>query len=106
MALVILVAVVAIVVLLLVGGFLFGLALNLLWWVLIGLFIGALARLIVPGRQAMGWLATAGAGIAGSLLGGIIANAADLGSIAQFLIAVGLAAVIVALLGGTRRGYA
>jgi len=37
-----------------------------------GLIIGALGRLVVPGRQAMGCLATALCGIGGSIIGGII----------------------------------
>ena len=37
-----------------------------------GLIIGALARLIVPGRQPFGILATAAIGVAGSIIGGLI----------------------------------
>jgi uncharacterized membrane protein YeaQ/YmgE (transglycosylase-associated protein family) len=37
-----------------------------------GLIIGALGRLIVPGRQPMGILATAAIGVAGSIIGGVI----------------------------------
>lgn len=36
-----------------------------------GLIIGALARLIKPGRQNLGILATLGLGLVGSLIGGI-----------------------------------
>jgi uncharacterized membrane protein YeaQ/YmgE (transglycosylase-associated protein family) len=39
---------------------------------LTGLVIGALARLVVPGRQPMGCIATTLYGIAGSIVGGII----------------------------------
>lgn len=45
----------------------------ILVWLLFGLIIGALARLIVPGRQHMGWLTTIGLGILGSFLGGLVA---------------------------------
>jgi uncharacterized membrane protein YeaQ/YmgE (transglycosylase-associated protein family) len=102
----ILLIILAIVVLLIVGWAVVGLALKLLWWALLGLIIGALARLILPGRQEIGWLATAGAGIAGALLGGIIANALDLGGLLQFIVAVAAAAAVIALLGGARRAYA
>jgi uncharacterized membrane protein YeaQ/YmgE (transglycosylase-associated protein family) len=102
----ILLVILAIVVLLIVGWAVVGLALKLLWWALLGLIIGALARLILPGRQEIGWLATAGAGIAGALLGGIIANALDLGNVLQFIVAVAAAAALIALLGGARRAYA
>ena len=37
-----------------------------------GLIIGALARLIIPGRQPFGILATAAIGVAGSIVGGLI----------------------------------
>ena len=49
---------------------------TLLVWLLLaglsGLLIGALARLLVPGHQDMGLLATAGYGMIGSFLGGLI----------------------------------
>jgi uncharacterized membrane protein YeaQ/YmgE (transglycosylase-associated protein family) len=92
----------AIVVLLVVGWAVVGLVFKLLWWALIGLVIGALARLVLPGRQAIGLLATAAAGIAGALLGGIIANALDVGGLLEFVIAVAVAAGLIAVVGGTR----
>jgi uncharacterized membrane protein YeaQ/YmgE (transglycosylase-associated protein family) len=105
-AVTVLLVILAIVVLLVVGWAIVGLAFKLLWWALLGLVIGALARLILPGRQAIGWLATAGVGIAGALLGGIIADALEWGSVVQFLVAVAVAAALIAVLGGARRGYA
>jgi uncharacterized membrane protein YeaQ/YmgE (transglycosylase-associated protein family) len=105
-AVTVLLVILAIVVLLVVGWAVVGLAFKLLWWALLGLVIGALARLILPGRQAIGWLATAGAGIAGALLGGIIADALEWGSVVQFVLAVAVAAALIAVLGGARRGYA
>lgn len=39
-----------------------------------GWIVGALARLAIPGPDPMGFFATAGFGIAGSLLGGLIAR--------------------------------
>jgi uncharacterized membrane protein YeaQ/YmgE (transglycosylase-associated protein family) len=87
----------AIVVLAVLGAALFGLALKLLWWALIGLVMGALGRLVVPGRQPIGLLATALIGIAGSLLGGDIARAAHLGGLVQFIVAVLVAAALVAV---------
>lgn len=94
----------AIIALLVIGSVVLGLALKLLWWALIGLFIGALARAVLPGRQAIGLLRTAGAGVGGSLLGGVVANAANLGGFLQFVIAVAAAAVLVPVLGATRDG--
>jgi uncharacterized membrane protein YeaQ/YmgE (transglycosylase-associated protein family) len=46
-------------------GFLLAIALS-------GLVIGALGRLVVPGHQQMGCVATMGAGVAGSIVGGLI----------------------------------
>jgi len=86
-----------IVLLLLVAGSLIGLAFSLLWLALTGIVIGALGRLVLPGRQEISLLATALIGIAASLLGGILANIFDVGSIVQFLVAVALAAVGVTL---------
>ena len=39
---------------------------------LVGLVVGAVARLIYPGQQPMGWIATIILGIAGSYLAGLI----------------------------------
>jgi len=43
--------------------------LSLLWTALIGLIVGALARLILPGKDPGGMLVTMIIGIAGSFLG-------------------------------------
>jgi uncharacterized membrane protein YeaQ/YmgE (transglycosylase-associated protein family) len=45
---------------------------GVLSWLLFGLLAGAVARLIVPGRQAIGCLATLAVGILGALIGGLI----------------------------------
>ena len=99
---VVLIVILAIVALFVIGWAIVGLAFKLLWWALIGLVIGGLARLILPGRQNLSLLATAGAGVAAALLGGIVANALDLGGLLQFLVAVALAVALVAALGGSR----
>jgi uncharacterized membrane protein YeaQ/YmgE (transglycosylase-associated protein family) len=86
-----------VVLVLLVAGSLVGLAFSLLWLALTGLVIGALARLVLPGRQEISVLATVLVGVAASLLGGILANIFNVGSIIQFLVAVLLAAVGIVL---------
>lgn len=88
---------VAVVVILLVAGSLVGLALSLLWLVVTGIVIGALGRLVLPGRQEVSLLATALIGIAASLVGGIVANLFDVGWLIQFIVAVLLAAVGITL---------
>jgi uncharacterized membrane protein YeaQ/YmgE (transglycosylase-associated protein family) len=77
-----------------------------------GLLAGLVARLLTPGRQAIGCLATMAVGVLGALLGGVIGNVVlghkvhfgwDLG---PFLLAV-LGAVVLLLaleaLAGRRR---
>jgi uncharacterized membrane protein YeaQ/YmgE (transglycosylase-associated protein family) len=41
-------------------------------WIFFGLFAGLVARLVVPGRQAIGCLPTVAVGIVGALIGGLI----------------------------------
>ena len=93
----------AVVVLAVVGAAVMGIVAQLLWWALIGLVIGALARLVVPGPRGLGLLETALFGIAGALLGGIVARAFDVGSVIQFVIAVLVAAVLIAAFGSASR---
>jgi uncharacterized membrane protein YeaQ/YmgE (transglycosylase-associated protein family) len=88
---------VVVILVLLLGGWVVGLAFSLLWLVLTGLIIGALGRLVLPGRQEISLLATALVGIATSLLGGILANLFDVGWLIQFLVAVALAAIGITL---------
>lgn len=47
---------------------------DLIWKLLMGLIVGAIARLLIPGREsiaggALGWLITALIGVAGAFLG-------------------------------------
>jgi uncharacterized membrane protein YeaQ/YmgE (transglycosylase-associated protein family) len=52
---------------------------SIIGWILFGLIAGAVARLLHPGNDAMGWGATIVLGIAGSLIGGGIAYLLRLG---------------------------
>jgi uncharacterized membrane protein YeaQ/YmgE (transglycosylase-associated protein family) len=47
---------------------------TFLGWVLFGLIVGALAKLLMPGRDPGGWIVTILLGIAGSFVGGFIAT--------------------------------
>jgi uncharacterized membrane protein YeaQ/YmgE (transglycosylase-associated protein family) len=76
---------------------------GILSWVVWGLFVGAIARLLRKGRQPIGVMWTMVLGIAGSLIGGFFAtkvidiadsNDFDFGS---FLIAVGTSFLLLAL---------
>jgi uncharacterized membrane protein YeaQ/YmgE (transglycosylase-associated protein family) len=46
---------------------------NLICWAFAGLIVGAIARLLMPGRQPLGLLMTMVVGIVGALVGGGIA---------------------------------
>jgi len=48
---------------------------NVVAWVVVGLIAGALARLLVPGRDPMGLLWTLVLGLVGSILGGLVVEA-------------------------------
>ena len=63
-----------------------------------GLIIGALARLIKPGKQNLGILATLGLGLVGSLIGGVIAQFFGTGSIWELNILGFVLAVVAAVL--------
>lgn len=55
--------------------------LGILSWIILGVIAGAVAKLIVPGRQGGGFLATAGLGIAGSFIGGAAHNLIKYGNL-------------------------
>jgi len=63
-----------------------------------GLIIGALARLLKPGKQNLGLLATLLLGLAGSVIGGVIANLLGAGSIFELNVVGFVVAVIAAVL--------
>ena len=48
---------------------------GFLWWLIIGLVAGGLARLMVPGKQPMSTVLTMILGLIGSVLGGVISAA-------------------------------
>jgi uncharacterized membrane protein YeaQ/YmgE (transglycosylase-associated protein family) len=48
---------------------------GILWTILIGLVVGAIARFVLPGDQKMGWILTILLGIGGSLLAGFAGQA-------------------------------
>ena len=54
---------------------------QILGLILIGIVIGVIARLVLPGRQRIGAGMTVLLGIAGALVGGIIASAIGTGDI-------------------------
>ena len=47
---------------------------GLIKMIIVGLIVGAIARWIMPGAQAMGWIMTTLIGIGGSIVGGLISS--------------------------------
>lgn len=47
---------------------------DVLSWIVFGLIVGAIARFLMPGKQAMGWITTILLGIVGSFAGGAISS--------------------------------
>ena len=74
-----------------------------------GLIIGALARLIKPGKQNLSIPATLGLGIVGSLIGGLIAQLFNTGSFWElnklgFVLAVVAAVLLIGVAEGLTNG--
>ena len=74
-------------------------------WIVIGLVIGGLARLLVPGRQHIGILMTILIGVVAAILAGIITTAIiGVGhTVITFIVALVAAALLVSAF--TTRGY-
>lgn len=47
---------------------------GILAWIVMGLLAGAVAKLILPGRQGGGWIITLILGLVGAFVGGFIGN--------------------------------
>jgi uncharacterized membrane protein YeaQ/YmgE (transglycosylase-associated protein family) len=67
-------------------------------FIIAGLVIGALARLIKPGKQNLGLLATLLLGLVGSVIGGVIASLLGTGNIFELNVLGFIVAVIAAVL--------
>src|SRR6187200_2890699 len=52
-----------------------GRSMGILTWILFGLVVGVIAKLVTPGRDPGGFIVTILLGIAGALLGGFIGRA-------------------------------
>ncbi|WP_159798328.1 GlsB/YeaQ/YmgE family stress response membrane protein [Puerhibacterium puerhi] len=67
-------------------------------FIVAGLVIGALARLIKPGKQNLGIIATLLLGLVGSVIGGLVANLLGTGDIFELNVVGFIVAVIAAVL--------
>lgn len=77
---------------------------------LLGLIAGAIAKLLVPGRQGGGWIATLILGVIGALVGGWLAGAifgieyGEFFELTSWLIAIAGAVVVLLIWGLITRG--
>ncbi|WP_433512934.1 GlsB/YeaQ/YmgE family stress response membrane protein [Nonomuraea sp. CA-143628] len=82
---------------------------SILGAIVIGAVIGALGRLLLPGRQAIGWILTIVVGIVAALVGTLIAQVLGVATTngidwIELVMQVVLAVVGVGLVAGLRRG--
>ncbi len=67
---------------------------GILTWIVMGLIVGVVAKLIMPGKDPGGFIITVLLGIGGAFLGGFVGNLVGLGSVSglnfgSFLLATG-----------------
>ncbi|WP_159798748.1 GlsB/YeaQ/YmgE family stress response membrane protein [Puerhibacterium puerhi] len=78
---------------------------TIIGWIILGLLAGAIAKAILPGKQAGGWIATLIIGVVGALLGGWLgsllfdAPLEDFFSIQTWILAI-VGSIIVLLIWG------
>ena len=74
--------------------------------IIVGLIVGALARLVMPGEQKMGWILTCLLGIAGSMLAGFVGQQMGwytVGQTAGWIASVLGAVVVLVVIGMVRK---
>lgn len=80
---------------------------GIVWTIVLGFVIGVIAKLLHPGKENMGFLATILLGIAGSFLAGIIGQALgwyQAGEGAGFIASVVVAIILLVIYGKVRGG--
>jgi uncharacterized membrane protein YeaQ/YmgE (transglycosylase-associated protein family) len=70
-----------------------------IWFIVVGAIVGALGRLLHPGKDPMGWLLTIAIGVIS-----MVVAAAISGGWLAFIIGVVIAVILVALVGRFFRG--
>jgi len=76
---------------------------DILWYIVLGVVVGILARLIHPGRERMGWIVTLLIGIAGCFVAGLVSHfleSWDTISWQGFAVAIVVAVVLVTIYAG------
>jgi len=66
-------------------------------FIVFGLVVGAVARLLVPGRQQLSIWMTLLLGLIGSVIGGVVANALGTGDILELNVLGSIVAVVAAV---------
>ena len=51
-----------------------------IWWIVVGLLAGVIAKLIMPGRDPGGWIVSIIIGIAGAVLSALVGDMLGLGN--------------------------
>ena len=64
-----------------------------LWLIIVGLIVGALGRMLHPGKDPMGWLLTLALGVVSLVIAGLIFSSGVL----QFIVGIVIAAVLLAI---------
>ena len=86
---------------------------NIIAWIVFGLIAGAVAKLLMPGRDPGGWIVTMLLGIAGAFVGGWVGSAIwgsegvtgfNLGSLGLAVVGAIVLLLIYRLIVGRRRG--
>jgi uncharacterized membrane protein YeaQ/YmgE (transglycosylase-associated protein family) len=73
---------------------------EILWWIIFGLVVGVIAKLLMPGRDPGGFIVTIILGVLGALLGGFLGRVLGVyrtGEPAGFLMSV-LGAIVILLI--------
>ena len=77
-----------------------------IWLILVGALVGALGRLLHPGRDPMGWIVTILIGIASLVIAGLIFSSGWLEFLVGVIVAIILVALVGRFFGGRRSGIA
>lgn len=67
-------------------------------WIIFGLVVGVIAKMIMPGNQNMGWLVTIILGIVGAYVGAFVGQLLHLGDVTGFNVGSVLLAVVGSLI--------
>ncbi|MFC7430625.1 MULTISPECIES: GlsB/YeaQ/YmgE family stress response membrane protein [unclassified Agrococcus] len=78
---------------------------GIIGWIVLGLVAGAIAKLILPGRQGGGWIITLVLGVVGALLGGFLGSVLfnapleEFWSLQTWLLAIGGSIIVLLVYG-------